>query len=194
MIWSVLENHLAIVVACAPSVKVIALLVFPRLASSLGKVVSKVTPSNSRSRSRASAPLQFGTDDLESGTRKSDKLKPTPNSTPLPSPALTAGSGASRASRNFARWFKSPTSPTHLTSGDSIEGHGLVYVEDMRRSSKDVYLADIPKPEGKRDSGRAMSPIGGENDIRIEHTITVQDGSVKTRESDDDIQVMGRAV
>ncbi|KAF2872534.1 hypothetical protein BDV95DRAFT_606136 [Massariosphaeria phaeospora] len=138
MIWSVLENHLAVVVACAPSVKVIALLLFPRLASSLGKVVSKVTPSNSRSRSRASGPFDT---DLESGTGKSDKLRPTPSGTPLPSPAFSQGSGSTRASRNFSKWFKGPASP-RLQSGDSEEGHGLVYVED-RQHSKHVPLEDI---------------------------------------------------
>lgn len=160
MIWSVIENHLAIVVACAPSVKVIALLIFPRLASSLRSVVSKVTPSSSsRSRSRASMPFDT---DLESGvTRKSDKLRPTPNSTPLPSPAFTVGSRvskASRASQNFAKWFKSPASPT-LGSGDSMEDHGLVYVEDMQPQGKDVRLVDMPS---------------GESDIRVQHDISVE--------------------
>ncbi|KAF2794663.1 hypothetical protein K505DRAFT_303555 [Melanomma pulvis-pyrius CBS 109.77] len=161
MIWSVIENHLAIVVACAPSVKVIALLIFPRLASSLRSVVSKVTPSSSsRSRSRSRGSMPFDTD-LESGaTRKSDKLRPTPNSTPLPSPAFTMGSRvskASRASQNFAKWFKSPASPT-LGSGDSMD-HGLVYVEDTQPQGKDVRLVDMPS---------------GESDIRVQHDISVE--------------------
>ncbi|KAF2707032.1 hypothetical protein K504DRAFT_354623, partial [Pleomassaria siparia CBS 279.74] len=41
MICSVIENHVAIVVACAPSVKVVAMLFFPRFTSSLRSVVSK---------------------------------------------------------------------------------------------------------------------------------------------------------
>ena len=202
MIWSVLENHIAIIVACAPSVKVIALLIFPRLTSSLGKAVSRVTPSSSRSRSRASVP--FGIDDLESGTRRSDKLRPTPISTPLPSPALTAESGASRASRNFARWFRGPGSPLsprhHLTSGDSLEDTGLVYVEDMQPSKNNVHLVEIQKEfdggdgdGNKRDSGRTMSPTTDrENDIRVEHTISVESGS--RHSSEDGIEVVGRAV
>ncbi|PSN63815.1 hypothetical protein BS50DRAFT_461670, partial [Corynespora cassiicola Philippines] len=40
MIWSVLENHVAVVVACAPSMKVAALLIFPRMFSSVGKIMS----------------------------------------------------------------------------------------------------------------------------------------------------------
>jgi len=195
MMFAVLENHLAIVVACAPSVKVIALLIFPRLASSLEKIVSRVTPSSSRSRSRASGAPSYGTSDLESGTRKSDKLKPTPTSTPLPSPAFTAGSGASRASRNFARWFKGPASPRGLTSGDSMEG-GLVYIEDMEGDGKDrdVPLIKIPKEMrsyGDADS-RAISPVG-DHDIRVEHTITVVERDASNRGSGE-TDTLGRAV
>jgi hypothetical protein len=194
MIFAVLENHLAIVVACAPSVKVIALLLFPRLASSFEKIVSKVTPSSSRSRSRASGP-SYGTNDLESGTRRSDKLKPTPIGTPLPSPAFTTGSGASRASRNFARWFKGPASPRGMASGDSMEG-GLVYVEEMEGEGKDrnVPLVIIPKETGTFGdaSSRAMSPVG-DNDIRVEHTITVEERDASSRGSGDS-DTLGRAV
>ncbi|KAF2266678.1 hypothetical protein CC78DRAFT_531479 [Lojkania enalia] len=188
MIWAVLENHLAIVVACAPSVKVIAILLFPRLASSYRKVVSKVTPSSSRSRSRASHPFDT---DLESGTHKSDKLKPTPSSTPLPSPAFTAESGSSRASRNFAKWFKQPQNSRGLPSADSMEESGLVYVEDMQPASKDVQLVNIPKDREKRwKDKRTTSPMPGDSDIRVEHTIEVE----SARDSDEDIKVVGRAV
>ncbi|KAF2467071.1 uncharacterized protein BDR25DRAFT_292866 [Lindgomyces ingoldianus] len=192
MIWSVLENHLAIVVACAPSIKVIALLVFPRLKSSYRKVVSKVTPSNSRSRSRASGPY-----DLESGTRKSDQLKPTPSGTPLPSPALTYGSGGSRASKNFARWFKGPMSPRHLDRSDSMD-HGLVYVEDPHVSqSRDVHMVNISRDsendkrwKEERENGRGCASPSGENDIRVERTIRVE----SSRDSSgDEITVLGRA-
>ncbi|KAF2204748.1 hypothetical protein GQ43DRAFT_360272, partial [Delitschia confertaspora ATCC 74209] len=41
MIWSALENHLAIFVACVPSIKVVALLVFPRLKSSYRRALSR---------------------------------------------------------------------------------------------------------------------------------------------------------
>ncbi|KAF2184358.1 hypothetical protein K469DRAFT_181955 [Zopfia rhizophila CBS 207.26] len=195
MIWSVLENHLAIVVACAPSIKVIALLVFPRLMSSYHKVMSKVTPSYSRSRSRASAP--FGTNDLESGTRKSDKLKPTPSSTPLPSPALTVGSGGSRASRGFARWFKGPASPRQLDSSDSMD-HGLVFAEEGNApQGRDVHMVNISRGEDndkkwreERESGKGLSSPSGENDIRVERTIQVESAR---ESSEDDIQVLGRA-
>ncbi|KAF2272706.1 uncharacterized protein EI97DRAFT_198234 [Westerdykella ornata] len=208
MIWSVLENHLAIAVACAPSVKVIALLLFPRLASSLSKLVSSAT-TRSRSRSR-SAPsgASYATDDLESGTaglgkgsRKGSgasgkdvyamssspatgehgrdaKLKLTPVSTPMPSPAL---SQASRTSRNFARWFNSPLSPRSprsprwpggaaLHSTDSMEG-GLVGVDEegTEAMSPGSWKEENVRMETWRGNG------GGENDIRVEHTITVEE-------------------
>lgn len=41
MICAVVENHLAIIVACAPSIKVILLLAFPGLASKFEKLVSR---------------------------------------------------------------------------------------------------------------------------------------------------------
>lgn len=154
MIWSVIENHLAVVVACAPSIKVIALLIFPRLASSFNKLYSKVTPS-SRSRSRASVPLEIV--DLESGTRqseatcKSDKLKPTPSGTPLPSPVFSVDSSRSRQSKNFSRWFKGAPASPRMDSADSLEDTGLVYVEE-------------------REVGR----VGGADDIRVEHTISIE--------------------
>ncbi|KAF2013826.1 hypothetical protein BU24DRAFT_424859 [Aaosphaeria arxii CBS 175.79] len=159
MIWSVLENHLAIVVACAPSVKVIALLAFPRVTSSIRGVVSKVTPSSSRSRSRASGAIDLETGSM-STTRKSDQLKPTPYSTPLPSPALTVDtrkSRASRASGGFAKWFRSPTSPRALESGDSIEGHGLVYAEELRS----VHVEHTITVEENRKSHDAAIAGGG---------------------------------
>lgn len=188
MIWSVIENHVAVVVACAPSIKVVALLIFPRLGSSLNKILSKVTPSSSRSRSRASVPLEIV--DLESGTgtavsrstRKSStsksievsgKLKPTPSSTPLPSPALpsptySAGSRLSgrRASKGFVGWFRGegPRSPRLGHSEDSLEDTGLVYVEDVERGV---------------ESRVGTVREGEENDIRVQHTISIERNSVE---------------
>jgi hypothetical protein len=50
MLWAVLENHLAVVVACAPSMKVVFLLLHPRLASTTPKIISRFTYSRSQSR------------------------------------------------------------------------------------------------------------------------------------------------
>ncbi|ORY10888.1 hypothetical protein BCR34DRAFT_601792 [Clohesyomyces aquaticus] len=194
MIWAVLENHLAIVVACAPSIKVIALLIFPRLKSSYRKVVSKVTPSNSRSRSRASGSATY---DLESGMAgKSDRLKPTPSGTPMPSPVVTFGSGGghatgpSRASRNFAKWFSKSSSAGSRTldSADSMDRSLVtVYGEEAARAqtqSRDVHMVNISRDDEndkrwreERESGRGCKDSGagdGMNDIRVERTVMVE--------------------
>lgn len=234
MIWSVLENHLAITVACAPSVKVIALLLFPRLASSLSKLVSSATRSRSRSRSGPSG-ASYGTDDLESGTggtgkagRKDSngsgkdmyavsshvaveqgrdaKLKLTPISTPMPSPAL---SQASRTSRNFARWFNSPLSPRSpksprwpvggagMQSADSMEG-GLVGVEEeaMEVGSPGGWKEGDLRMErlGARDEDERTGRVGGEHDIRVEHTITVEEGERGSSYEEEAARGMGRAL
>ncbi|KAH7389563.1 hypothetical protein DE146DRAFT_635274 [Phaeosphaeria sp. MPI-PUGE-AT-0046c] len=47
MLCAVIENHLAIIVACAPSIKVILLHLFPGLEAKFEKLVSKGTPENS---------------------------------------------------------------------------------------------------------------------------------------------------
>lgn len=46
MIWGVIENHLAIVVACAPSIKVITLLAFPSLATKFERLFSRNSQEN----------------------------------------------------------------------------------------------------------------------------------------------------
>ncbi|PVH94637.1 hypothetical protein DM02DRAFT_539082 [Periconia macrospinosa] len=46
MIWAVIENHLAIIVACAPSIKSIVMLVFPHIASSFRRTMSRLTTSS----------------------------------------------------------------------------------------------------------------------------------------------------
>ncbi|CAI6338230.1 unnamed protein product [Periconia digitata] len=43
MIWAMVENHLAIIVACAPSIKSIVMLVFPKIASSLRRTMTRLT-------------------------------------------------------------------------------------------------------------------------------------------------------
>jgi hypothetical protein len=83
-----------------------------------------------------------------------------------------------------------------------MEDTGLVYVEDMQPSKNNVRLVEIQKEfEGgdrdgdgsKRDSGRTMSPtVDRENDIRVQHTISVESGS--RHSSEDGIEVVGRAV
>ncbi|KAF2002666.1 hypothetical protein P154DRAFT_134427 [Amniculicola lignicola CBS 123094] len=199
MIWAVLENHLAIVVACAPSIKVIALLLFPRLKSSLSKFTSRLTPSSSSrthptdlesgNQSRKSAYLSGSNNRSRSrsaagfvGMDSDGKLKMTPNATPLPSPAsaYTHTSSSSRASRGFSKWFKSPQSYSRTDSLD--DQSGLVYISEAPPStrSKDVHLVTISKEttlegyerrERERERGNGSE---GEGDIRIEHRIEVE--------------------
>jgi hypothetical protein len=68
------------------------------------------------------------------------------------------GSRTERASSAFAKWVKGPQSPGGLGSGDSMEDHGLVYMEDLSSLGKDVQVEH-------RD---------GENDIRVQHDISVE--------------------
>ena len=93
MIWAVIENHLAVVVACAPSIKGIALLIFPRLVSSFPKILSRITRSRSRSRSGYSNPrdVELGkasNADVADSAMKSpkSKLEALLDESPLPSP------------------------------------------------------------------------------------------------------------
>lgn len=154
MLFSVVENHIAIVVACAPSIKFVALLIFPKLTSSLGKLASRITPTPSfpswstRSRTRTSTPI--GKNDLESGplgsknqttkhsvATKGDDLGGLKVAPGQPSPAYNVGSGSSRTSRGFSRWFD--RNPRQGGAIDSKEDVGLVYVEhsfSVERSAK----------------------------------------------------------
>lgn len=86
-----------------------------------------------------------------------------------------------------------------MTSSDSLEDdHGLVYIEDIHNpKSPNLQLSELSKDGGsvndKRASARAMSPIQpGENDIRVERTITVE-GLRISESSEDDVDIVGRA-
>lgn len=77
-----------------------------------------------------------------------------------------------------------------------MEDRGLVYTEDRRPSKNDVHLVDIPKEmnvttepkdgESKeRENVRVLSPTPANgSDIRVEHTITVDNTSRVSTESD----------
>ncbi|KAF2742408.1 hypothetical protein M011DRAFT_269333 [Sporormia fimetaria CBS 119925] len=209
MIWSVLENHLALVVACAPSIKVIALLLFPRLASSLSHAFSKFSSSGSGSRSRKNSSDPTQPSDVKTGTshksdtletRKSDtsgiqksdtlKLNLSQLTAPLPSPALTTKSGTSRASRNFAKWFRdsvtSPLSPRGFggfwkDDSDGME-RGLVYPDDTLvsptslKGSKWVEMQDTCKGRPKRESEEMEMEMDMYKDIRVDRSVSVESG------------------
>lgn len=195
MIWSVLENHIAIIVACAPSVKVVTITLFPKVASSFEKMVSKVTSSGSRSRSRSvvTGP-SYDPSGLESGLRKSDKPKLTPLSTTLGTDTITSTRGPSRASTNFARWFRSPTSPKRMISLDSMES-GLVEEHEFQHQ-RDAQMDGIMKEAGDGEKRVQGTSTPAETDIHVEHTIIVEAGSARgsTVNASHSAEAVGRAV
>lgn len=194
MIWSVLENHIAIIVACAPSVKIVTITLFPKVASSFEKMVSKVTSSSSRSRSRsgASGP-SYDFPDLESGLRKSDKPKLTPLST-LATDTMMSTRGPSRQSTNFSRWFRSPTSPKRMISLDSMDS-GIVEEYEYQRQ-RDGPMDSMMKEIGDGEERARGTTIPAETDIHVEHTITVEAGSVRgsTENASHSAEAVGRGL
>ncbi|KAL5378706.1 hypothetical protein DPSP01_008931 [Paraphaeosphaeria sporulosa] len=154
MLFSVTENHIAILVACAPSIKIVALLVFPKLTSSLGKFASRITPPTPSfpswsTRSRSRTPIPLGAVDLESGTSHSQPSSPIKSLArkisvvskgddigevrvaPGQPEEIYSREGErrpSRASRGFARWWEM-NERRGQGKADSAEDMGLVYVE-----------------------------------------------------------------
>jgi hypothetical protein len=89
MIWAVIENHIAVVVACAPSIKVIILLMFPRLVSSVPRLLSVFTVSHNRYSRPADVEVPAIMYDDEGDARSKstkDKWDGTSCESPLPSP------------------------------------------------------------------------------------------------------------
>ncbi|KAF9738797.1 hypothetical protein PMIN03_002600 [Paraphaeosphaeria minitans] len=158
MLFSVIENHIAILVACAPSIKIVALLIFPKLTSSLGKLASRFTsptpsfPSWSM-RSRSRTPIPLSAFDLESSTSHSQsdspikslarKLSVVSKGDDIGEVRVAPGQPEemysregerrpSRASRGFARWWERNERRGQgqgQGKADSAEEMGLVYVE-----------------------------------------------------------------
>ncbi|KAF2441690.1 hypothetical protein P171DRAFT_523644 [Karstenula rhodostoma CBS 690.94] len=154
MLFSVTENHIAILVACAPSIKIVALLIFPKITSSLGKLASRITPPTPSfpswsTRSRSRTPIPLVAVDLESGTSQSQPHSPN-ESLARKTSVISKGDDAgevriapgqpeemysrdgerrpSRASRGFARWWERHERRGQ-GKGDNAEDMGLVYVE-----------------------------------------------------------------
>lgn len=100
MICAVIENHLAIIVACAPSIKVMILLVYPGLASKFERLVSRDTQEREGKESSGI------TIDLEAAFPMKVENKETLR--PVSSRALTAESKASRESR-MGKWWRAPS-------------------------------------------------------------------------------------
>jgi hypothetical protein len=100
MLCAVIENHLAIIVACAPSIKVILLHIFPSLAIKFEKLVSKGTPENSD--------FSIGTIAIDLDLSVGDQGKLSCGGRPPSMRTTTDESGKSRA--NARKWWKAPSS------------------------------------------------------------------------------------
>jgi hypothetical protein len=105
MLCAVIENHIAIIVACAPSIKVIILLAFPRLAERFDKMVSKDLSSSSEFRSSAIETMVI---DLEFGTAGGEQFEGIRKPCVRPMSMRTATSD-SRKSRENKKWWKPPS-------------------------------------------------------------------------------------
>jgi hypothetical protein len=100
MMCAVIENHLAIIVACAPSIKVILLHMFPSLETKFEKLVSKGSPENS---DFSIATIAI---DLESGP--GCRGKGVYGARPLSARTTTNESGKSKG--HGRKWWKPPSS------------------------------------------------------------------------------------
>jgi len=96
MMCAVIENHLAIIVACAPSIKVILLLAFPSLEKKFEKFVSRSSSRNSGF---------SGQIDVECGLGEQEKR--VCGGRPLSERTATDDSGKRREAR---KWWKPPSS------------------------------------------------------------------------------------
>jgi len=119
MMCAVIENHLAIIVACAPSIKVILLHIFPSLEKKFEKLVSKGSPENSD--------FSIGTIavDLEIGVVGQAKF--AGGVRPMAERTGTGESGR----REARKWWKPPSS--WEVNREGKEGCGLEGVPPLPR-------------------------------------------------------------
>ncbi|KAF1921961.1 hypothetical protein BDU57DRAFT_464082 [Ampelomyces quisqualis] len=105
MMCAVIENHLAIIVACAPSIKVILLHLFPSLESRFEKLVSKGSGSQEDSEFSIAT---IGVIDVDMGMC-SEAGKLGVMGRPASMRTTTGESGKSER-RNARKWWKAPSS------------------------------------------------------------------------------------
>jgi hypothetical protein len=104
MMCAVIENHLAIIVACAPSIKVIILHAFPSLETRFEKLVSKGSKSSQESSAFSIATIAVDPErdigvlgkDFSAARRLSTRTGGT--------------SGSDRSKRNARKWWQPPSS------------------------------------------------------------------------------------
>jgi hypothetical protein len=100
MLCAVIENHLAIIVACAPSIKVILLHLCPGLETRFEKLVTKGTPENSD--------FSMGTIRIDLEMSPGNQGKQPYRDRPLSMRTTTDESAKSRT--NARKWWKPPSS------------------------------------------------------------------------------------
>jgi hypothetical protein len=111
MLCAVIENHLAIIVACAPSIKVIVLHCYPSLETKFEKLVSKATPENSD--------FSIGTIAIDLELEPGNHGKNIFGDRPLSMRTTTNSSGKSKS--NPRKWWKPPSSWEVNKSGSAME-------------------------------------------------------------------------
>lgn len=107
MICAVIENHLAIIVACAPNMKVALLLVFPKLASKLEKLISR---KSQRDKDNGSSGIAIGLEaafPLEESSKEA--IRPITTRAYTDESKRSRESRESRESRMGKRW-RAPSS------------------------------------------------------------------------------------
>ncbi|KAF2033404.1 hypothetical protein EK21DRAFT_86213 [Setomelanomma holmii] len=100
MTWGVIENHVSIVVACAPSIKVLLVHAFPSLSTSISKLVSGEAKSNGIFRSSTMSL------DVEAHLNKAQE---NATARPVGSRLNSDESAQSRRSR-IGKWWRAPSS------------------------------------------------------------------------------------
>jgi hypothetical protein len=108
MLCAVIENHLAIIVACAPSIKVILLHIFPGLEGKFEKLVSKGS-----SASHDESEFSIGTIaalDVEMGMRRGAGKVGLGLGRPVSMRTTTDESGRSERRGLGRKWWRAPSS------------------------------------------------------------------------------------
>lgn len=112
MICAVIENHLAIIVACAPSIKVILLLAFPSLAVKFDRLVSKDGQTGEEFRESAIVTLNMS-HDTESGgwfgRNSGGSGKSHWGYTARPASMRTTTDESARSKKETRKWWRAPS-------------------------------------------------------------------------------------
>lgn len=123
MLCAVIENHLAIIVACAPSIKVILLHIFPGLEAKFEKLVSKGS-----SGSQDESEFSIGTIaalDVEMGMNRNAGKVGLGFGRPVSMRTTTDESESGRSERRTRKWWRAPSSWEVNNAGGLEDTGGL---------------------------------------------------------------------